>query len=58
VGARREAAARHAAQADVGHLALGILAVSEGLVPSILSRLGTSGPALSAVILDRYPPAS
>jgi Clp amino terminal domain, pathogenicity island component len=58
VGARCEAAARHAAQADVGHLALGILAVSEGLVPSILSRLGTSGPALSAVILDRYPPAS
>ena len=58
VGARREAAARHAVQADVEHLALGILAVSEGLVPSILSRLGTSGPALSAVIGDRYPPAS
>jgi hypothetical protein len=34
------------------------IADSEGLVPSILSRLGTSGPALSAVILDRYPPAS
>jgi ATP-dependent Clp protease ATP-binding subunit ClpA len=58
VGARREAAARHAAQAEVEHLALGVLAVSEGLVPSILSRLGTSGPALSAAILDRYPPAS
>jgi hypothetical protein len=58
VGARREAAARHAAQADVGHLALGILAVREGLVPAVLSRLGTSGPALSAVILDRCPPAS
>lgn len=58
VAARREAAARHTAQADVEHLALGILAVSEGLVPSILSRLGTSGPALSAAILDRYPPAS
>ena len=58
VGARREAATRHAAQADVEHLALGILAVSEGLVPSILSRLGTSGPALSAALLDRYPPAS
>ena len=58
VGARREAAARHATQADVEHLALGILAVSKGLVPSILSRLGTSGPALSAAILDRYPPAS
>ncbi len=57
-GARREAAARHAAQADVEHLALGILAVTEGLVPSILSRLGTSGPALSSAILDRYPPAA
>jgi hypothetical protein len=58
VGARREAAARHAAQADVEHLALAILAVSEGLVPSVLSRLGTPGPALSTAILDRYPPAS
>lgn len=58
VAARREAAARHAAQADVEHLALGILAVSEGLVPSILSRLGTSGPALGTAILDCYPPAS
>ena len=58
MSARREAAARHAAQADVEHLALGILAISEGLVPPILSRLGTSGPALSTAILDRYPPAS
>jgi ATP-dependent Clp protease ATP-binding subunit ClpA len=58
VGARRAAAARHAAQADVEHLALGILAVGEGLVPSILSRLGTSGPALSTAILDRHPAAS
>ena len=58
VTARREAAARHAAQADVEHLALGILAGRQGLVPSILSRLGTSGPALSTAILDRYPPAS
>ena len=58
LGARRDAAARHVAQADVGDLALGILAVSEGLVSSILSRLGTSGPALSAAILDTCPPAS
>jgi hypothetical protein len=57
LAARREAAARHAAQADVEHLAVGILAISAGLVPSILSRLGTSGPALSTAILDRYPPA-
>lgn len=58
VSARREAAARHATQADVGDLALGILAGNEGMVPSILSGLGTSGPELSAVILDRCPPAS
>jgi hypothetical protein len=58
-GARREAQARHAAQpAGVGDLALGILAVSEGLVPPVLSALGASGPALSAAILDRYRSAS
>lgn len=57
--ARREAQARHAAQpAGAGDLALGILAVSEGLVPPILSALGASGPALSAAILDRYRSAS
>lgn len=55
LGARREARTRHAAQpANVQDLALGILAVSEGLVPPILSALGVSGPALSAAILDRY----
>lgn len=43
-GARREARARHAAQpAGVGDLALGILAVSEGLVPAILSALSAWG---------------
>jgi ATP-dependent Clp protease ATP-binding subunit ClpA len=58
-GARREAQARHAAQpASVEDLALGILAITEGLVPPVLSRLGVSGQALSAAILDRYPPAS
>jgi hypothetical protein len=58
-GARREAQARHAAQpAGVGDLALGVLAVSEGLVPPILSALGASGPTLSAAILDRYRSAS
>jgi hypothetical protein len=51
--ARREAQTRPAAQpAGVEDLALGILAVSEGLVPPILSALGASGPALSAAILD------
>jgi hypothetical protein len=58
-GARREAQARHAAEpAGVADLALGILAVSEGLVPPVLSGLGTSGPALSTAILDRYRQAS
>jgi len=57
--ARREAQARPAAQpAGVADLALGILAVSEGLVPRVLSGLGTSGPALSTAILDRYHQAS
>jgi hypothetical protein len=57
--ARREAQARHATQpAGVEDLALGILAISEGLVPAILSGLGMSGPALSTAILDRDRPAS
>ena len=57
--ARRQAQARSAAQpAGVADLALGILAVSEGLVPRVLSGLGTSGPALSTAILDRYRQAS
>jgi hypothetical protein len=56
--ARREATARHATQTDTQDLALGVLAVSEGLVPAILARLGTSGPALSTAILDRTHPAN
>ena len=57
--ARREAQARHAAQpSGEWDLALGVLAVSEGLVPPVLSALGASGPALSAAILDRCRPAS
>jgi ATP-dependent Clp protease ATP-binding subunit ClpA len=57
--ARREAQARHATQpSGVEDLALGILAISEGLVPPVLSRLGMSGPALGTAILDRYRAAS
>lgn len=57
--ARREAQARHPAQpAGAGDLARGILAVSEGLVPPVLSALGASGPALSAAILEYYRAAS
>ena len=53
-GARRQAQTRGVAQSSVvGDLALGILAISEGLVPHILSALGVSGPALSTAILDR-----
>ena len=58
-GARRHAQARGASQpSGVEDLALGILAVREGLVPPILSALWVSGPALSAAILDRCHPAS
>jgi Clp amino terminal domain, pathogenicity island component len=57
--ARREAQARHTTQpSGVEDLALGILAISEGLVPSVLSALGMSGPALSTAVLDRYRPPS
>ena len=58
-GARREAQARGATQPSVVEdLALGTLAVNEGLVPPVLSALGESGPALSTAVLDRYRPAS
>jgi ATP-dependent Clp protease ATP-binding subunit ClpA len=57
--ATRRAQARDTIQpAGVEDLALGILAVNEGLVPPILSALGVSGPALSTAILDRDHPAS
>jgi hypothetical protein len=59
ISATRQAQARDATQpAGVEDLALGILAISEGLVPPILSALGVSGPALSTAILDRCHPAS
>jgi Clp amino terminal domain, pathogenicity island component len=56
--AQREAQARHGTQIGVEHLALGLLAVSDGLVPPILSALGASAPALRAAILGRYQQAS
>src|ERR1700761_2859852 len=56
LGARRRAQARPGGEpADVEDLALGVLAISEGLVPPVLSALGASGPALSTAILDRHP---
>jgi len=58
-GARHESQARGVTRpAGVPDLALGILAASEGPVPPILSALGTSGPALSAAIRNRYRSAS
>jgi hypothetical protein len=58
-GARRQAKARGATRpSSAEDLALGILAVSEGLVPPVLSALGVSGPALSTAVLDRYRQAS
>lgn len=56
VGARQQARARGAEQADADDLILSLLAVTEGLVPTILSRLGASGPGLSAAIRDRCRP--
>ena len=59
ITATRRAQGRDAAKpAGVEDLALGVLAISEGLVPSILSALGVSGPALSTGVLDRCHPAS
>jgi hypothetical protein len=56
--ARREAQARPADEpAGVADLAVGIIAIGEGLVPSILLALGVSGPALRTAILDRCHPA-
>lgn len=60
--ARRNASARARARGDtqIGaeHLALGLLAVTAGPVPAILSALGVSAPALHAAIVDRYRQAS
>ncbi len=53
----QEARARYAPRAGVEHLALGVLAVSEGLVPVILSALGAPVPALRTAVQDRYQQA-
>ncbi len=54
--ARQEAAARHAPEVSTGHLALGLIAADDGLVPPILAALGVPAPALRAAIGDRYGP--
>ncbi|MGD0700272.1 MAG: Clp protease N-terminal domain-containing protein [Trebonia sp.] len=48
------AQARHDPQVTVEHLALGLLAVSEGPAPSILSALDVSAEQLRVAILARY----
>jgi ATP-dependent Clp protease ATP-binding subunit ClpA len=46
--------ARNNTQITVEHLALGLLAVSEGPVPPILSALGASAAQLRVAIHERY----
>jgi ATP-dependent Clp protease ATP-binding subunit ClpA len=52
--ARQEAAARHAPEVSTGHLALGLIAADDGLVPPILAALGVPTLTLRAAIEDRY----
>lgn len=54
--ARQEAAARHAPEVSTGHLALGLIAADDGLVPPILAALGVSAAALRTAIEDRCAP--
>jgi ATP-dependent Clp protease ATP-binding subunit ClpA len=56
--ARAAAQARRDIQIGVEHLALGLLASSEGPVHSILSALAVSAAQLRGAILDRYQQAS
>ncbi|MFJ9153500.1 Clp protease N-terminal domain-containing protein [Streptomyces sp. NPDC102270] len=49
-----EAQARHETDIGTEHLALGLIAMNSGLVPSVLSALGASAPALRTAIVDRY----
>jgi hypothetical protein len=53
-GAIRQPQPGHAVRPTTEGLALSLLAVSEGLVPAILSALGVSVPAVRTAILDRY----
>ncbi|MFG3365920.1 Clp protease N-terminal domain-containing protein [Streptomyces sp. NPDC048156] len=50
----REAQARRDSYIGVEHLTLGLIAMPSGIVPSVLSALGTSAPALRTAITDRY----
>ncbi|MGW6156511.1 Clp protease N-terminal domain-containing protein [Streptomyces sp. NPDC055144] len=54
----REAQARHDSYIGVEHLGLSLVTMTSGLVPSVLSALGASAPALRTAITDRYRRAS
>jgi ATP-dependent Clp protease ATP-binding subunit ClpA len=56
--ARQMTQAGRESQVDVQHLALGLLRVTDGLAPAILSGLGVSAPTLRSAIADRYRQAS
>jgi ATP-dependent Clp protease ATP-binding subunit ClpA len=56
--AQREAQARHAPQVGVEHLALGLLAAGDGMLPPVLAAVGVSAPVLRAAIMDGYRQAS
>jgi ATP-dependent Clp protease ATP-binding subunit ClpA len=50
----REAKARHDNHIGTEHLAIGLMAVNNGQVRSVLSALGASAPALRTAIVNRY----
>jgi Clp amino terminal domain, pathogenicity island component len=54
----REAKALHDTYIGVQHLTLALLAMKDGMVPVILSALGTPATSLRAAILARYRKAS
>jgi ATP-dependent Clp protease ATP-binding subunit ClpA len=54
----REATALHDSHIGVQHLILALLALEDGMVPVILSALGTPATTLRAAILARYRKAS
>ncbi|MFE5026008.1 Clp protease N-terminal domain-containing protein [Streptomyces sp. NPDC056656] len=50
----REAQARHDSYIGLEHLGLSLITMTTGLVPSVLSALGASAPALRTAISERY----
>jgi ATP-dependent Clp protease ATP-binding subunit ClpA len=50
----REAQARQDSYIGVEHITLGLVAIDSGLVPPILSALGTSAATLRTAVFDRY----